>query len=159
MIRLSFYSFALLGALTLIVTTTGCQSDPFDVQPVTGTITYNGVPVEGAMVAFVEIEGCPTGRGAWGQTDANGAYTLWTYAATRPGAAPGTYNVFVTKAVVVDRQGNEFVGEGAPPIDPATGGPLLRHLIPRKYSGHLGQTVLSATVQRGQNVFDFNLED
>jgi len=155
MTRLFSYSFAFLGLFALIVTT-GCGPAGLTVQPVTGTVTYNGEPLEGALVTFVSTD--PLGHGAVATTTADGTFSLHTHAAPQPGAVIGDYNVFVAKTMAVDAHGNEFLDDSQP-LGPL-GRPGTRHLIPAKYSGMDGAPpILSATVQRGRNVINFDLED
>jgi len=156
MTRLFCYSFALLGFFTLFVATTGCQPAGLTVQPVTGTVTYNGQPLEKALVTFVSTN--DLGHGAYAMTDADGKYTLETHAAKKPGAVLGDYKVFIAKTISVDRNGKEYIDDSQP-LGPS-GRPETRHLVPKKYSGVDGTpAILTATVQKGKNVFDFNLED
>lgn len=69
---------------------------------VTGTVKYNGQPVEGATVTFspdIPQHELATGKSggypAFATTDAQGVYSLYTAWGT--GAVPGNYNVTVTK--------------------------------------------------------------
>jgi len=154
MTRFFSYSFATLGLLALIVTV-GCGPSGLGVQPVTGTVTYNGEPLEGAVVTFISTD--PLGHGATGTTAANGTYSLTTHAAASSGAVIGDYDVVILKTILVDRLGNEFLDDNQP-LGPS-GRPEMRHLIPVKYSGDGTPPILSATVQRGRNVINFDLED
>ena len=154
MTRFLSYSFAFLGLFAMI-TITGCGPAGHTVQPVTGKITYKGEPVEGALVTFVSVD--PYGHGAIGTTTSDGTYTLQTHAAPKPGAVVGDYDIFVAKTIAVDIHGKEYLNENQP-LGPL-GRPATKHLIPMKYSGDGVPSVLSATVQKGKNVFDFNLED
>lgn len=139
-----------------MIVTTGCGPGGLTVQPVTGMVIHNGEPVEGALVTFVSTD--TLGHGAFGITAADGTYFLETHAAARPGAVIGEYNVFVTKTIAVDMHGNELLCDSQP-LGPL-GRPGVRHLIPVKYSGMDGAPpILSATVQRGRNVIDFDLQD
>jgi hypothetical protein len=61
--------------------------------PVTGTVTHNGTPVEGATVAFMASG---EQKGAVGRTDASGKYTLTTLVAG-DGAMAGEYAVKISK--------------------------------------------------------------
>ena len=63
------------------------------VYQVTGTVTRNGTPLEGAVVTFSPAE---AGRAASGTTDASGKYTLTTWAKD-DGAELGRYRVTITK--------------------------------------------------------------
>ncbi len=71
----------------------GCGKGRPKTVPVTGTVTFDGKPVEGASVAFYPAEG---GRPATGTTDAQGKFTLTTFE-SGDGALPGSYNVTVMK--------------------------------------------------------------
>lgn len=68
--------------------------------PVTGTVTYNGMPVDGATVTFAPVSN--NGEVSVGVTDAAGAYTLKD-AGGADGAVPGKYKVTII----------EFEGGGA----------------------------------------------
>jgi len=66
-------------------------------HPVSGTVTLDGNPVEGAAVTFMSDDGKNTYAGL---TDASGKYTL--YAGEKPGASAGSYKVLVTKPKKVE---------------------------------------------------------
>ncbi|QDU22098.1 carboxypeptidase-like regulatory domain-containing protein [Urbifossiella limnaea] len=76
--------------------------------PVSGTVTYDGTPVDGAAVVFTNETGS---KMATGRTDDSGKFTL-EYD-NKPGIPPGTYKVMVTRTKIV---------EGQAPGDPAAGG-------------------------------------
>lgn len=72
-------TFALTVALTLFVA--GCGSGEFNMVPVSGTITMDGEPLEGAEVVFAPMEikdQAIVGPASVGITDSNGKYTLKT---------------------------------------------------------------------------------
>lgn len=69
----------------------GCSSD--GLQPLQGTVTLDGKPLEGAAISFSPIEG---GRPATGKTDADGKFTLASYKAG-DGLPAGSYKVTVVK--------------------------------------------------------------
>ncbi|HID21451.1 MAG TPA: carboxypeptidase regulatory-like domain-containing protein [Planctomycetaceae bacterium] len=75
----------------------GCSRGPErpKTYPVTGTVTLDGKPVEGATVVFVPKEE-GTGRAATGVTDSNGKYSLGTFA-SGDGVIPGEYLIKITK--------------------------------------------------------------
>jgi hypothetical protein len=91
-----------LRAMTLIVATgmiAGCGGasgpDRPDRTPVSGTVTFAGVPVSDAIVVFSPAtEG--SGRGATGITDAEGNFVLGTFEKD-DGAVSGEYIVLVSK--------------------------------------------------------------
>ncbi len=73
----------------------GCGSETeIDTVSVTGKVTLDGEPVEGAIVTFVPD--FPKGRPAVGRTDRRGAYTLMTVE-PGDGALPGGYGIMVRK--------------------------------------------------------------
>lgn len=88
-------------ALAVIVVA-GCNKPPsMKTCPVTGTVTYNGKPLEGATVVYVPPS--PDAPRASGTTDAEGKFSLTTY--VRPqellrGAVPGDYKVTVIKQTI-----------------------------------------------------------
>lgn len=93
-----------IGAVCLTGCTGGAegQSEFPETVAVTGTVTYNGQPVEGATVTFSPdipqhelAMGKTGGHAAFATTDAKGVYSLYT--AWGSGAVPGDYNVTVTK--------------------------------------------------------------
>ena len=153
MTRLFCCSFILFA---LVVAIAGCRSGELDVQSVTGTVTYNGSPLEGAIVTFVSAED-DSGYGATAVTEMDGRYSLNTHGANRNGALVGTYNVTISKTIAIDRNGKEYLDDSQP-LGPS-GRPDTKHLIPEKYSGMSTTAILSANVKKGKNVFDFNLED
>jgi hypothetical protein len=79
-----------LAALALGLALSGCGG----ARPVkvSGTVTLNGQPVEGAMVQFVPVK--EGGRPATGTTGADGSFSLTTVE-NHDGAMPGEYKVVV----------------------------------------------------------------
>jgi hypothetical protein len=146
----------LMGALILA----GCggpATDPNrpETAPVTGTVTYNGSPVEGATVTFATSS--REGRGAVGRTDQAGKFTLMTFA-PGDGAIPGTYQVTISKTTteggVTEEEANEYLARGETP--PA---PTVKHELPEKYSSPQASG-LTAEVKPGEeNDFTFDLTD
>ena len=85
---------ALLSLLPLtLLSGCGGGSDRPETVPVTGTVLYNGKPVEKAIVSF-SCEGAP--RSATGVTDAEGKFTLSTFG-LNDGAIVGTHVITVNK--------------------------------------------------------------
>ncbi len=115
--------------------------------PVTGTVTLDGVPLEGAYVSFGPIESVPPNGagitfvpvGMWARalkTDVAGKFKL------ESDCRPGSCAVFISK---YEKR------EGAPP------GAEYLSVIPERYSD-LDVPCLSAKVTRvGPNDFTFNL--
>jgi len=100
----------LLGALW------GCNKGPTVATfPVTGTVTYEGKPVEGASVMFMSKN--PDGPKATGDTDAEGKFSLTTYLGPKQilkGAVPDEYKVAIMKSPPPE------AGALAPGMDPGS---------------------------------------
>jgi hypothetical protein len=112
---------AVCGLLCLV----GCGGGGPKPIPVTGTVTLDGVAVEGAAVMLVpQFPGQP----AAGTTDKEGKFTLAT-GALGPGALPGKHLVSVSKketsGIMADASG--LSGPVAP------GGIQEKWIIPQKY--------------------------
>jgi len=146
-----------IGCLVLVLLFVGCgetvDADRPETAPVTGTVTYNGQPVEGATVTF--MAGASGGRGAVGTTDASGKFQLTTFEAG-DGAIPGAYKVKIAKTV----GGAPTAGEGEI-MAPPTGGPPTSEVkdeLPVKYKDE-NTSGLTADVKDGDNDFPFELTD
>lgn len=108
----------------------GCGSNT---KPVTGTVTLDGKPLEGASVVFAPSEGGRTNSVA--TTDSSGAYAL-QYTSKEAGAMVGDYKVLIFKPKATDKGEVET--------------------LPRKYNE---ESTLTATVTNdGENSFNFDLE-
>ncbi len=104
-----------------------------------GTVTFDGVAVEGAVVSFASLQQNLT---AVGLTDAQGRFVLKTFAPD-DGAVAGEHRVRITKieATGYDKEGNPL-------------GQVNR--LPEQYADESGK--LQATVETKQgNVFRFDL--
>ncbi len=148
----------LLGAVLLVsLLALGCAQPGTDrpaTYVVTGTVTQDGQPVGGATIGFQ-----PTGgsTGAVGKTDADGKYTLTTFA-SGDGALPGEYQVKIVKYDIetteaVDEDSEAYV---APNEDEEV--PAPENLLPPNFADP-ATSGLTATVTEdaSQNVFDFTL--
>lgn len=142
---------------TLLCTVVGCSSEPQppklpDPVKVTGTVTLDGKPLEGAAIRFA-----PTSdkeyHGATGQSDASGKYELNTdigNGKTKPGVVPGNYSVYISRLVKPD---GSFV-----PVD-SKEPPMMsgaRDTIPLKYSTEKGRMTYTVTQEGG--TFDIKLD-
>ena len=72
----------------------GCGGTGDGLVPVSGTVTVDGKPGEGAAVAFVPKDGTP-GNGGSALADASGKYEITTPQGKK-GLAPGAYKVTVS---------------------------------------------------------------
>jgi hypothetical protein len=85
------------GLLTLLCATAGCGGKHTPV-PVSGTVTLDGQPLEGATVYFYMVGDEREGRPAMGTTNKDGEFQLSTLG-NNDGALPGRYKVVITKYV------------------------------------------------------------
>ena len=152
-----------ISALVLVIAGCGGSSRP-EVVPVSGTVVYNGAPVEGARVAF-RTEGSP--RAATGITDSDGAYTLTTFD-SNDGAIPGEHTVTIAK--FEQESSTEIPSANFDPANPgeayakameaaAKGQDKPDSKLPGKFADP-ATTPLTRTVVSGEdNVFNFDLNE
>jgi hypothetical protein len=100
--RRSFFLIA-VGAVALM----GCSNKVprLKTYPVSGTVTYNGKPLEGATVAYVGSN--VDAHRSTGTTDSEGRFSLTTYAGPQQllrGAVPGEYQVTISKVKAIATQ-------------------------------------------------------
>jgi hypothetical protein len=162
----------------LLLICVGCSGDGLEpVYPVSGTITFKGKPVEGAIVAFSPTTG---GQAASGTSDASGVYKLTTRD-SGDGALVGKYVVTVAKydtklepkapAKTPAKTASGDSGQLADPYDITNEYPtgynemqaseiaasLSKNLLPPRYANP-NASKLEAEVKEGDNKFDFKLE-
>lgn len=117
--------------------------------PVTGTVTYQGTPVDGATVSFGPVgEG---GRAASGLTSSSGEFTLTTLN-VGDGVLPGKYRVTVSK---VETQVPQAEGET---MDYQAAKPEVKHLVPEKYERAATSGLEAEVTVDGENRFTFDLQ-
>ena len=138
-----------LAWLALLTVVGGCggSSSPWELEPVSGTVTLDGKPCSGVRVAFVPT-GKTEGIGGSAYTDKEGKYELMSRRGGK-GTPPGDYRVTMSKQVMPD--GSNFSADStvAPIFSPA------KQVLPSKYSR--GKSALTATVHKGANAIDFPL--
>lgn len=124
---------------------------------VTGTVTYNGSPVEGATITFNPATRTAESRGAVGKTDDSGSYQLTTFEAA-DGAIPASYTVTVakteTQGALSEEEVNKYYERGETPPKPET-----KDLLPAKYKTPAESGLTADVTEGGDNVFDFELTD
>ncbi|QDU11529.1 DUF4198 domain-containing protein [Gimesia aquarii] len=117
--------------------------------PVTGTVNFDGKPLEGATIVFRSSGGEP--QAAVGRSNAEGAFQLRTFE-DGDGAIAGEHSVSIT---CVETEGPP-AGANLDEVDVVV---KEVSLIPEKY-GDLKKSGLSATVSPDKdNVFLFDLEN
>jgi hypothetical protein len=154
-------------ALGMALAGCGESSEPDrpETYPVTGTVTFNGAPIEGASVTFVPL--AEDGKSAAGFTNATGQYTLTTFTAG-DGAVAGKYRVKIAK---LSQPAAPAAAAAAPPASPGVeveagyepgaedaAAPPPTSLLPAKY-GDPNSSGLMVEVVGGENPpRDFKLE-
>src|SRR5262245_20460377 len=87
----------LVGLTVLLGAAVGCDGRRTPV-PVSGTVTLDGKPVDGAIVTFHLLGDDKDGRPVAGQTDKTGTFRLKT--GNEDGARPGEYKVVIVRNVL-----------------------------------------------------------
>jgi hypothetical protein len=126
-------SSPLCAVVLLPILACGCGSG--GTSAVTGKVTLDGAPLEGATVQFQPDQGK---RPSSGVTDAQGQYSLM-YLPNQPGAELGKHTVRITAQRSIEKDGKEIT---------------IPEPVPGKYNT---QTTLSAEVKGGNNTFNFDL--
>ena len=135
-----------LGAVLVLVCVVGCgEPGTAPTVKVTGTVTYNGDPVEGASVAFIP----ESGRPASGTTDASGKFTLTTFK-SGDGAVPGKHAVAITEPS--EDTNTEGEVDYSLPDEPAG-------RFPAKYTDPTTSGFTATVEEGGQTDFTFNMTD
>ncbi len=156
-----------LFLLPLAVSIIGCGGPAGPTAyKVSGSVTYQGSAVVGAVVSLVpesattpvRSSGAAASPGASGRTDDLGQFSLTTFI-SGDGALPGSYKVTVSKV-----NGSQPVGSGAEddwdnyvPPDGKPSTSVAKNLLPEKYAAP-HSTPLTFTVQEGDNRLDITLE-
>lgn len=125
--------------------------------PVTGTVTYNGQPLEGASVVFVPKD-VTAGKTASATTDAQGKFELTTFVAgttQAKGAMPGDYKVTVGKSEAGPAMTMPEYGKATAPSAPSVGAKEggatpPKSAIPERYADP-DKSQLTATVKPSAN--------
>jgi hypothetical protein len=153
-----------LCAVSLALLVAGCSSAPGDrpeLVPVSGTVVYNGKPIEGAEVAFW-AEGAP--RPAKGLTDAEGKFSLSMFD-FNDGAVPGANKVTVSKVAAAVGSATDPTAALSDPtrmasqMQQAAKAKPPKNEFPAKYNSQ-STTPLTETVTAGQeNAFVIQLTD
>jgi len=138
-------------ALLFLPLFVGCPDDSPTTGLVTGTVTLDGEPIENAQVNFYPSGG----RASGAVTNAEGQYELMFH--RKKGALIGTHKVTITTEIaevtgsallMASEEENARTGEADQP---------RRELLSRKYTD-VKRTELTATVEAGNNVKDFDLK-
>ncbi|QDT54333.1 hypothetical protein Pan44_23620 [Caulifigura coniformis] len=153
-----------LSALVLALAVTGCGGEESTVvlAPVTGAVTLDGRPVDGATVVFSPKGEAPMSMAI---TDLNGKFELKT-GSGRPGAAVGDHGIAVVLSITSGGSPPPVSPDGLAPLTPSEAGggqvvakhvaPRTVWMVPEKYSKP-ESSGLTATVPSG-GLTDYKLE-
>jgi hypothetical protein len=148
----------------------GCGSGNPKTYQVTGVVTLDDKPVEGASISFVPTSTAGHTDAAAGLSDASGNYKLSTFV-SGDGIRDGFYDIRVSKYVNRDgssaeKDPTEEVDPDAPAerfegygkgTNPMTSAPLPKNVLPKKYE--LPTTSgLSFTVEKKAATYDIKLK-
>lgn len=117
--------------LLVAATIAGCGR-PDGLVPVSGTVTMDGVPLEGAFVMFHPQPGV-NGNGGNASTDATGKFTMRSPQGKR-GIFPGDYSITVSRrkpTAQQEEQMKEAKARGRPPM---IGMEDMPELLPQAYT-------------------------
>lgn len=121
--------------LTLsVIVLSGCSGPQGpQVAPVSGKVTLDGQPLNGALVTFYPKDGRPS----MGTTDSSGSYAL-NYTRDQPGAIVGDHIVRITTGLVSGEETHK-----------------VKETVPAKYNS---QSELTASVSKDNNTLNFDLK-
>jgi hypothetical protein len=135
----------------LISFVAGCNTGPA-LYPATGSVSFEGKPVDGASVTFISSDGQP----AFATTDSSGNYAMLTNG--KPGVPAGEYKITVTK---VANSSTAKIPTAEDMKKMQTAGPMPKpmSLVPEKYASP-DKSGLTATVtkDKSKNVFPLDLK-
>lgn len=138
------------SSLVLLCFASGCGSAPradyhkLDLVDVAGTVTLDGKPLRGALVAFEE----PDQTFSYGRTDASGYYQLMLNS-EKNGVVPGEKLVRISTAASAGEGEGDEVDPDAKPVAGAE-----RERVPEWYNR---DSQLHVTVSEEDSRFDFHL--
>lgn len=122
------------GSLVVLLFAAGCGDDGPERGNVTGKVTLDGEPLEGADLEFQPKEGSPS----YGTTNDDGKYKLM-YTRDKKGAMVGEHTVKITTSTTAtDANGNEI-------------------RVPQRVPPEFSQQGVVREVEPGGNKFDFEL--
>jgi hypothetical protein len=141
-------------ACLVIIAVVGCGSsnERMRVYKVSGTVNFEGEPMQGGGAITFVPTGTQQGKAPGGEIDDSGNYTLNTYV-EGDGAVPGSYRVVIAQ---VTAEEPEATPDGTPP-------PVAQKALPEKFFiptiyADFSKSPLKATVEDNENAIDFNLK-
>jgi hypothetical protein len=148
-----FFLLASLSVLTMLVVGCGGGVSMPKTVPVTGTVTLDGKPVDGATVSLISEEGSVTSSG---KSDSSGKFTLTTIigSKTAPGAVVGKHKVVVAKTssngAAATSDPKEMMAKML--TNPSNTSEVKEtFLVPKKYSSPSSSNIEVEVTQAGPN--------
>ncbi|WP_235935126.1 hypothetical protein [Candidatus Laterigemmans baculatus] len=127
---------AVAGSLMVLPLLSGCGDNNPTTAPVSGTVTFNGEPLQAGTVIFTPKAGGPP---AYGEIQSDGTYALTTFE-DGDGAVPGSHGVAVSAV--------EFKNPDLP---------VATTVIPMKYSSEQTSGLTAEVAEQDMNVVDLEL--
>jgi hypothetical protein len=132
--------------LIAIVFLTGCGNNPLGREPIQGTITLRGVPLDQGAIEFRPVE--KKGGVSSGAVITNGEYSV----PTEKGLPPGRYRVMIFSAAA-----DPSPAPSGPPGSSPMGGPRPTiERIPPQYN--VASEIIAEVTDGGENRFDYKIE-
>lgn len=160
LIMKSSTGFVRLLCCVMLLVISGCGGEKLNRPPVykvRGKVTFQGKPVKGADITFMNRE---SNRSAFGKTDENGEYQLTTFNAN-DGAVEGKHEVTIVDippiaptAAIPDVESTDYQ-------PPKPGEELLnkpKSALPQKYADPASSGLIAVVNKDGENVSDFDLK-
>lgn len=150
------HNFVSLSLAVALLATLGCSKETVNPEtiPVSGVVTLNGDPIEGAQIAFLSTDG--KSRGGFATSKDDGSFSASTFQAN-DGVLPGKYSVTVVKYpamdsdVGVDMDSEEYTGEEVAEAEE------IKNLLPAKYA-EKSTTEFAFEFELGQSQTDLKLD-
>ena len=147
--RSSSYSFLICISIASALVAVGCsEPNPLGRRPISGTVDFDGSPLEYGMIEFAPVD--PAGHSS-GSAIVDGTYEI----ASHQGLPPGEYTVRITSPT--NREPAEAEQELQPP-GPQEGArqpPPATERIPENFNTKSTQVV--EVTQDSANEFDFDI--
>ena len=125
-----------LSSIMCLALLTGCGGDS-NIGNVSGKITLNGKPLEGAFVTFTPTRSEGTGKTSFGKTASDGTYSMVL--------SESQEGVYIGENLVRIKTGDVTPDEGR----------VIEETVPNIYNS---RSNLLKEVKSGSNTFDFELE-
>lgn len=107
---------ARLIIVVLLLFCSGCESRPYEVAPVSGTIFLDNEPLSGAIINTQPVAASSSsspGPGSFGRTDEDGRYTLELVNPAETGAVVGRHRVVIR--IAEELSASDEIAQGRSP--------------------------------------------